>query len=195
LTKNDLTQAYELLLNNQKENPSTALANSSKWKKLGDLSLDQWKIKLAQDCFWLANDYSSLLLLLSSSNNKAQLTKLAEICETKGKYNIAYQAWWLIGNKEKCMKLLMKGSKFTEAAFLGKNYNIPVDEAVTQWKSKLSSINKSKISDRIIVESESLIDLDQTNGSVDPVTEAPVAEAPVTEAPVEEAPTEAPTEA
>ncbi|CAH6721863.1 coatomer subunit beta' [[Candida] jaroonii] len=153
LSKNNLTKAYDLLLENQQQNPSTSLGNSSKWKKLGDLSLKQFKIKLAQDCFWLANDYSSLLLLLSSSNNKSQLIKLAEKCEESGKYNIAFQCWWIIGEKSKCLKLLEKSERFTEASFLGKNYDIEgKEETVKLWKEKLTTLDKSKISDRLIVE-------------------------------------------
>ncbi|EGV64577.1 Coatomer subunit beta' [Yamadazyma tenuis] len=158
LTKNDLSQAYKLLLESQNENLSSALGNASKWKKLGDLALNQWKIKLALDCFWLAKDHASLLLLLSSTNNVKELTKLAEECETTGKYNIAFQAWWIIGEKEKCSKLLQKGEKFTEAAFLSKNYSLSseiVSESVDAWKSKLSSINKSKVSNRLIADFES----------------------------------------
>lgn len=183
LTKNDLSQAYELLLNNQKENPSTALGNASKWKKLGDLALNQWKIKLAQDCFSLAKDYSSLLLLLSSSNNVKELTKLAEECETKGKYNIAFQAWWIIGNKDKCFELLQKSERYVESAFLGHNYDIKdenISKSVELWKTKLSSLNKSRIGDRLIVDlnnlkvngdtKESLIDLN--DNTVDSAVEA-----------------------
>lgn len=171
LTKNDLQQAYELLLQHQTESPSTALANGSKWKKLGDLALNKWRIKLAQDCFCFANDYSSLLLLLSSSNNVEQLTKLAEQCESKGKYNIAFQAWWIIGDKEKSFQLLQKSERFTEASFLGQNYGIPKDqllEAINNWKAELTKSNRSRISDRLIVdfdnqESSTLIDLDESN--------------------------------
>ena len=172
LTKNDLSQAYNLLYTNQKENPSTALANSSKWKKLGDLTLSQWKIKLAKDCFWLANDYSSLLLLLSSSNNKAELVKLAETCEANGKYNIAWQSWWLTGNTEKCLDLLIKSGKYSEAAFLGVNYNdkSKLPQTMESWRSHLNSVNKSKISERLISDFDN-VNLN-SNGTSDHPTES-----------------------
>lgn len=163
LSKNDLSTAYDLLHKNQQANPSTALANASKWKKLGDLGLEQWKIKLAQDCYWLANDYSSLLLVLSSSNNKQELTKLAEECETKGKYNIAFQAWWIIGEKQRCLKLLEKSERYVEASFLGKTYSIEND-ALGLWKKNLISINKKKISDRLM-DAKDLIELDDQEDS------------------------------
>lgn len=159
LSTNNLSQAYDLLSKNQKENPSTALANSTKWKKLGDLALSKWQIKLAQDCFWLANDHASLLLLLSSTNNQKELIRLAEEAETKGKYNIAFQAWWLASNKEKCLDLLIKSEKFTEAAFLARNYGGDEEklaEAIKEWKANLTSKNRSKIASRLIDEFDSL---------------------------------------
>jgi len=153
LATNNLKQAYELLSTNEKQNPSTALANSTKWKKLGDLSLEKWQIKLAEDCYWLAGDYPSLLLLLSSSNNQKGLVKLAEECETKGKYNIGWQAWWLAGNKNKCTELLIKSERFTEAAVFGTNYSVDqatIADAIKSWKIDLESKNKTKISERLI---------------------------------------------
>ncbi|CUM62597.1 uncharacterized protein PRCAT00000149001 [Priceomyces carsonii] len=159
LSTGNLEQAFNLLSSHQKENPSTAIMNSNKWKKLGDLALTMWKIKLAQECFWLANDHGSLLLLLSSSNNRAGLRQLAEECEAKGKYNIAWQSWWLSGEKDKCLELLIKSEKDTEAAFFSANYSGDKDDvanAVNAWKEKLKSNNKLKISDRLIENFENL---------------------------------------
>lgn len=153
LSTGNLKQAYELLSQNQKQNPSTALANTNKWKKLGDLALNKWQIRLAQESFWLANDYSSLLLLLSSSNNKPDLIKLATECESKGKYNIAWQAWWLTGDKQKCLDLLVKSERYTEAALFAANYGFDatkVQEVVNLWKKSLIGKNKEKIADRLL---------------------------------------------
>ncbi|KAK6203295.1 coatomer WD associated region-domain-containing protein [Scheffersomyces amazonensis] len=200
LTTGNLNQAYDLLSKSQIENPSTSLGNSSKWKKLGDLALSSWNIKLAQDCFWLANDYSSLLLLLSSSNNQKQLEKLAQECEIKGKYNLAFQAWWLTGNKEKTLELLVKSERYTEAAFFGANYSVndeKVQETVELWKKKLITNNKQTVSDRLIdnfsnlqIESNGngpLIDLEESEepvaNGVEEEEEEPVEEE---EEPVEE---------
>jgi coatomer subunit beta' len=171
LATNNLKQAYELLSTNEKQNPAAALANSTKWKKLGDLSLEKWQIKLAQDCYWLAGDYSSLLLLLSSSNNQQGLVKLAEECETKGKYNIGWQAWWLAGNKNKCTELLIKSERFTEAAVFATNYSVDqtkIAEAIKSWKIDLESKTKTKISERLID------DLSNLNINGDDVNEKPL---------------------
>ncbi|KAK6466054.1 coatomer WD associated region-domain-containing protein [Scheffersomyces coipomensis] len=167
LATGNLPQAYELLSTSEKNNLSSSLGNSSKWKKLGDLALSSWNIKLAQDCFWLANDYSSLLLLLSSSNNQKELEKLAIQCEAGGKYNLAFQAWWLTGNKDKCLDLLVTSERYTEGAFFGANYSVDdgkVKETVELWKNKLNADKKKSVSDRLI-EDFSNLKID-TNGSV-----------------------------
>ncbi|ODV81943.1 Coatomer, beta' subunit [Suhomyces tanzawaensis NRRL Y-17324] len=159
LSTNNLSQAYELLSTNQKENPSTTLSNASRWKKLGDLALTKWQIKLAEDCFWLASDYSSLLLLLSSSNNKEGLTRLADESESNGKYNLAFQALWLAGNKDRCLELLIKSERYTEASIFAVNYSLgkdKVEKAIAEWKQKLEKKNKDKIIERLIEDVSSL---------------------------------------
>lgn len=165
LSTGDLSQAYDLLADNQEKNPSTAVSNSPKWKKLGDLALAKWQMKLAEDCYWLANDHASLLLLLSSTNSQKLLIRLAESAESKGKYNIAFQAWWLTGNQEKCMELLIKTERFSEAAFMGRTYGVSeskLAEVVKSWKGQLDRKGKGKLSDRLIFESDNsaLIDLE-----------------------------------
>ena len=140
------------------------MANSTKWKKLGDLALNKWNIKLAQESFWLAKDYSSLLLLLSSTQNKSQLIKLAEVCESKGKYNIAWQSWWLVGDVGKCFDLLITSERYTEAVIFGKNYGVDPEKlikAIELWKQTLHKKNKSKVANRLIDDFSNL----QTNGS------------------------------
>lgn len=159
LSTNNLPQAYELLSANQRESPSTTLADVPKWKKLGDLALSKWQVKLAQDCFWVAQDHASLLLLLSSSNNQKELARLAEEAESKGKYNIAWQAWWLTGSTDKCLDLLIKSEKYTEAAFLGANYLGDKEKlavAIESWKEQLHNNNRAKVSDRLIDDLSSL---------------------------------------
>lgn len=173
LSTGDLTQAYQLLASNQESNPSNALVNVQKWKKLGDLALSQWQLKLAENCYWLANDHASLLLLLSSSNNQKLLARLASEAEAKGKYNIAFQALWLTSNVDHCVDLLIKTERYSEAAFLGRTYGVSgqkLEKIMELWKQQLTSKGKSKTADRLISDfsgiklgesnGDSLIDLD-----------------------------------
>lgn len=172
LSTGDLPQAYLLLASSQESNPSTALANAQKWKKLGDLAMSQWQMKLAENCYWLASDHASLLLLLSSSNNQKLLTRLAQEAEAKGRYNIAFQAWWLTANVDQCIDLLIKTERFSEAAFLGRTYGTSAQklQKVTElWKQQLTSNGKGKISERLIADfgdiklgnGDALIDLEE----------------------------------
>lgn len=159
LTTENLQQAYELLSKQQQQSPSLALANVQKWKKLGDLALNKWNLKMAQESFWLANDYSSLLLLLSSTNNKAQLIKLAEKCEEKGRYNISWQAWWLVGDVNKCLDLLIKSGRYPEAILFGRNYGVDherLSNYIKEFKDVLKLKKKDKISERLIDDFEDL---------------------------------------
>lgn len=167
LSTGNLTKAKELLSESEATTQTTAAANGVKWKKLGDLAMQKWQVKFAEECYWLAEDYSSLLLLLSSSNNKKQLQRLAEAVEAKGKYNIAFQAWWLTKNVDKCLDLLILTRRYSEAAFFGRSYGASaekLEEIVGLWKKDLASKGKNRISDRLIsahvTVEESLIDLD-----------------------------------
>ncbi|KAI5963158.1 SEC27 [Candida pseudojiufengensis] len=173
LNTGNLQQACKLLSTQQNENPSLSQINIQKWKKLGDLALKKWNIKLAQESFWLARDYSSLLLLLSSSNNKSQLIKLAEECELKGKYNIAWQAWWLVGDINKCLDLLIKSGRYTEAILFGTNYGVDHEKLsnyIQDFKQILKSKNKEKISERLIDDFTNLnINGNNGNGGAPPL--------------------------
>lgn len=186
LSTGDLAQAYQLLASSQESNASTALANVQKWKKLGDLALSQWQIKLAEKCYWLANDHASLLLLLSSSNNKELLTRLAKEAEAKGRYNIAFQALWLTGEVEQCVDLLIKTERYSEAAFLGRTYGVSgtkLTKVFELWKQQLSTNGKSKIADRLVPDFEEL-KLGNGNALIDLQEEA-IAPAQQPQAPVQ----------
>lgn len=128
-------------------------------EKLGDLALNKWNLKMAQESFWLANDYSSLLLLLSSTNNKAQLIQLAEKCEEQGRYNISWQAWWLVGDVNKCLDLLIKSGRYPEAILFGRNYGVDHEKLsnyIKEFKDVLKLKNKDKISERLIDDFQNL---------------------------------------
>lgn len=181
LSTGNLDKAYELLAESQEKNPLSAPANTLKWKKLGDLALLRWQVKLAEDCYWLAKDYASLLLILSSSNNQKSLARLAESTETLGKFNIAFQAWWLTGNVDKCLDLLVKTERYTEAAFFGRTYGAQdkkIEEIVALWKKALDSKGRSRVSERLISglsnlsigeapAQEALIDLEDNTNTIE----------------------------
>lgn len=174
MTIGELPMLYNLLLTYQSENPSTEVSNVRKWKNLGDLAMKKWNLKIAEECYWMAKDYSTLLLVLTSTNNRELLARLAESAESSGRFNVAFQAWWSIKEVELCVDLLAKTGRFSEAAFLGRTYGVPNEKlkAVTDlWKEKLSSLKKEKIRDRLVTDfsevQESLINLDEETSVAD----------------------------
>lgn len=191
LSTGDLSQAY-LLLSDSPD--SAARSNAPKWTKLGDLAMAKWQLKLAEDCYWLAHDLSSLLLLLSSSNNKALLARLSDAADAAGNYNIAFQAAWLAADTLRCIDLLVKTERYVEALFFARTYAAPpakLNEISALWKRQLAQQGKQPIADRLVFDfanlsvatnGEALIDLENPTAGAD----ADVADADVA-APVEEA--------
>lgn len=120
-----------------------------KWKSLGDLALSSFKYKLAIEAFENANDLESLLLLYTSFNQKSNLEELAESAKTKGKYNIAFNAYWTSGDIAKAVELLEISDRSTEASFLGVTYGADVSKSIELWKTSLGKLNKTSIADRV----------------------------------------------
>lgn len=50
------------------------------------------------------------------------MKKVAERAESEGKYNIAFQAAYLIADIESCVNILVKSNRIGEAAFFAKSY-------------------------------------------------------------------------
>lgn len=171
LATGDLAQAVALLEHD---------ADQAKWKKVGDLALRAWDLVLAKQCFWRARDHASLLLVLSASNERAELQRLAQALEEKGQYNIAFQAWWLTGNVAACVAVLHKTARFPEAAFLGRTYGLPVADTVALWRAQLEK-DGSAVAARLELESTLS---PEAEGSLSPEAEGslrPEAESPALE--------------
>ena len=57
---------------------SPHLGSQSKWRTVGDRALASWKVGLAEECFKMANDLSALLLIYTSTGDRAGLQALSE---------------------------------------------------------------------------------------------------------------------
>jgi coatomer subunit beta' len=99
------------------------------------LALLTGNIKLAEQCFLASDDHNSLLLIYSSSSNRAGLKVVAQRAEAAGKFNVAYQCYNLLADKEKCLDILLKSKKISEAAFFARAY-LPerADEILVLWQ-------------------------------------------------------------
>ncbi len=153
---NDVDQKFDLALSIGKLNIAEEIIenslkfDSNKWKLLGDSALKNWNIKLAKKSFQKANDLESLMLLYTSISDKEGLSNLAIIAKDSGKYNIAFNALWCIGDINNAIDLLKTTGRNPEAALLALTYGGNVDDAVESWKNQLINDNKSKTADRIL---------------------------------------------
>lgn len=128
-----------------------------KWKTVGDAALTGWNVALAAECFTHANDLGSLLLLHSSTGDRDGLAKLAGKAEEKNSHNIAFSCYWLLGEVERCIELLTKTGRLTEAVLLSKTYKPSLTgPIVLQWKEVLEKGKKGRVAKLIGVPGEDL---------------------------------------
>jgi coatomer subunit beta' len=73
------------------------LQNEKKWKQLAELAIKNSEFQLAQECLHRAEDFGGLLLLASSAGHADMIAKLAESALEKGKNNVAFLAYYLLG--------------------------------------------------------------------------------------------------
>jgi coatomer subunit beta' len=115
----------------------------SKWKRLGDLALHYGDIALAQSCAEKADDLSGLLLLYSSSGNKDGMLKLAVKARDAGRSNVAFSAYFITGQVESCIDLLIDTGRLPEAAFFARTY-LPsrMSSVLELWREDLKQVNE-----------------------------------------------------
>lgn len=78
--------------------------------------------ELAETSYLKAHDYNSLLLFYSSVGDIDGLKKLMEEADSNGKYNVAMEAAFLIGDAQRCLNILLKQKKVAEAAMFARAY-------------------------------------------------------------------------
>jgi coatomer subunit beta' len=115
----------------------------SKWRRLGDLALSNGYIELAENCAVRSNDLSGLLLLYSASANKDGMKKLAIQAKESGRSNVSFLAYFITGQVEKCIELLIETGRIPEASFFARTY-MPsqISRVLEMWKSDLKQINE-----------------------------------------------------
>ena len=68
-----------------------------KWKQLAELAISKCQFQLAQECLINAQDFGGLLLLATSAGDADMILRLAETSAKKGKNNVAFLAYFLLG--------------------------------------------------------------------------------------------------
>ncbi|KIK57344.1 hypothetical protein GYMLUDRAFT_172779, partial [Collybiopsis luxurians FD-317 M1] len=141
LQLDDLETALDIVPISTEINPESI----TKWKSLGDRALAAWRFDLAKECFENAGDLGALMLLLMN-----ELLKLAERAEREGQNNLAWSIWWTTGERERCVELLIKTGRVSEAALFARTYCPSlVPKTVVAWQSELKTKGRPKIAETI----------------------------------------------
>lgn len=84
-----------------------------------------------------------MLLLATSAGDADMILRLAETSAQKGKNNVAFLAYFLLGRLEEGIELLCSTGRYPEAAFMARTY-LPshVSKIVKLWKEDLGKVNK-----------------------------------------------------
>jgi coatomer subunit beta' len=126
-----------------------------KWKTLGDAGLAAWDVPLATECFVHAKDLGSLLLVYTSTNDRAGLTKLAEQASLAGAHNVAFSCKWSLGDVPGCIEVLVGTGRLAEAVLFSQTYQPSLTAGlVAQWKESLEKSKKGRVAKALGVPGE-----------------------------------------
>jgi coatomer subunit beta' len=115
----------------------------SKWRRLGDLALANGDVSLAKGCASRSGDLSGLLLLHSSAGDMEGMKALALQAKEAGRSNVAFIAFFVTGQVEHCIQLLIDTGRIPEAAFMARTYMPSMISGVLEmWKTDLKQINE-----------------------------------------------------
>jgi coatomer subunit beta' len=122
----DLDLKFELAVQLGKLEIAYEIARESdsdaKWKQLSDLAIGSCQFGLAEECMLNAEDLSGLLLYYTSVGNGEGIRRLATLAAEKGRNNIAFVSYLLLGEVDSCLRLLVETGRVAEAAFLARTY-------------------------------------------------------------------------
>ena len=117
-----------------------------KWKTVGDAALTAWDVGLAAKCFGHAKDLGSLLLVYTSTSDKAGLERLATQAEEAGAHNVAFTCKWLAGDVDGCIQTLTGTSRLAEAALFSQTYKPSLTaNVVGEWKASLEKGKRGRV--------------------------------------------------
>lgn len=108
---------------------------NSRWRRLGDLALAHGDIDLAQHCAKLSGDLSGLLLLYSASSDRDGMVSLGDEAARVGRINVAFVAYFVTGQVEKCIQLLIDHDRIPEACLMARTY---MPSMISRFDSKSS---------------------------------------------------------
>lgn len=129
----DLKVAYQLAKESEAE---------QKWKQLADLATSKCEFGLAQECLHQAQDFGGLLLLASAAGNADIMSRVGAGASKAGQNNVAFLSYFVMGNLEECLNVLISTGRLPEAAFFARTY-LPseLSRVVTLWRESLAKKN------------------------------------------------------
>lgn len=156
----DLEQRFELAIQLCKLDIAVEVAHKMnsefKWKNLGNASLLNWDLCLAEECYIKAKDYESLLLLYSSFGNIEKMKTLAKNAMESGQNNIAFICLLQIQDIDGCIDIFLNTKRFPEACLFARTYApSQIERLLKLWKAHLEQKDKHKLADLIITSTES----------------------------------------
>ncbi|KIK57346.1 hypothetical protein GYMLUDRAFT_61355 [Collybiopsis luxurians FD-317 M1] len=126
------------------------LESITKWKSLGERALTAWRSDPAKECFENAGNLGVLMLLLMSMGGQDEILKLAERAEREGQSNLAWSIWWTTGERKRCVELLIKIGRESEAALFARTYSRSLGpKTVISWQSELKTKDRPKTAETI----------------------------------------------
>ena len=115
--------------------------STTRWKQIGDLALELGFFDIAEQALNSAGDFNGLLLLHTSTNDRRAIEELGRTALSKGKANIAFTCFHLVGKHSECADILVRTDKVAEAAFYARTYcHEKVDEVVLRWKNAVAGL-------------------------------------------------------
>jgi coatomer subunit beta' len=85
-----------------------------------------------------SEDWTSLLLFYSSCGDVEGMTTVMVKSEAHGKYNVAYQAAYLLALPDKCIEIMVKSKRIAEAAMFARAYcPSKLPEIIKVWNELL----------------------------------------------------------
>ncbi|CAI7719498.1 coatomer subunit beta, putative [Plasmodium vivax] len=113
----------------------------NKYKALGDTALVYNDVPMAIYCYKKTNDFSSLLIILSTLGDKLGLEELGTMCVNNHKLNIAFICFFLLHKVNKCVDILLSDNNFAYAAFFARVYKPSLLPSILlKWKEHLNKV-------------------------------------------------------
>ena len=117
-------------------------SSATKFKAIGDLSMQSGQLALAESCLSQADDLSGLLLIYSSLGMAGKVEELGAKARKGGKNNVAFLCAFLLGRLDECIEILIGCGRYPEATFFARTYcPKKISACVALWKTDLAKVS------------------------------------------------------